>query len=175
MNTSTDYVSVVIDNDGYAVISRAGQTPDDAESSARSALQSVPEPTTADAVHTYRAVYTYRVTYRHDDAQGWRTEIGRECVRESPYRPAFGIDPVAPVVGMPATVCIGTDTYAARVVDVIPARGRRRVAVFLALADDPADSSRYVPSHTQSGVWHSVHGCRRAYLGAARTYRDPTR
>lgn len=168
MNTSTEYVSEVIDNDGYRVISRTGQTPDDAESSARSALRSVP------AVHTYRAIYTYRVTYRHDDAQGRRTQIGHECVRQSPYRPAFGIDPVAPIVGMPATICIGTDTYAARVVDVIPARGRRRVAVFLAFADDPANSSRYVPSRVQSGLWHSVHGCRRAYLGAARTYRNPS-
>lgn len=90
-------------------------------------------------------------------------------------RAPYGIAPVAPVVGMPATVCIGSDTYAARVTDVVPARGRRRQSVWIRMDHSPDVQSRFVPSRAQPGIWDDAGNTgRRAYLGAAHTYRDPT-
>lgn len=89
-------------------------------------------------------------------------------------RAPYGIAPVVPVVGMAATVCIGSDTYAAEVSAVIPARGRRALTLQIRMVGDCSYGlDSYVPSRVQHGVYDGPNG-RRAYLGAARTYRDPS-
>jgi hypothetical protein len=87
----------------------------------------------------------------------------------------YGVPNVAPAVGMPATVCIGSDRYPATVSAVLQFGGRRRLSILVQIDGDATGGcERYVASREQQGVYDAADGCgRRAYVGRADSYRDP--
>ncbi len=86
----------------------------------------------------------------------------------------YGIPNVAPVVGMPATVCIGSDRYPAIVTAVAGSSITRPLSIALCLRGGDGTIARYVASREQQGVYDDADGNgRRAYVGRADSYRDP--
>ena len=87
----------------------------------------------------------------------------------------YGVPNVLPAVGMPATVCIGSDRYPAKVTVVMHPRGRDRMTLYVQIDGDTfGGSDMYVASREQQGIYELADvGGRFVYVGRADSYRDP--